>query len=226
MASLSREFEPGAGERRRYRAGARRTEFVQLAERQPMRVVEMKNAAVGVKCRGDHAEAAEHAVTPKPFGEAIEMCHAVEQRQDRRLRADRRGKRLRRTRKVVGLGAEHDQVEGFAQLVGYYGRRGCDVHVAEGAADREAGPRELRGALLAHEKNDIAAGRQQPSAEISADGPGADHQYAHNISPLLLLIARRSAGHHRVVDDCLHHLAPLIERPGPHLHQPAIRPRP
>src|SRR4029077_12965632 len=109
---------------------------------------------------------------------------------------------------------------------GCYGRRGCDVHVAEGAADREAGPCELCGALLADEKNDVAAGSQQPSAEISADGPAADHQYAHDISPLLLLLARRSAGHHRVVDDCLHHLAPLIERPGPHLHQPAIRPRP
>src|SRR4029077_13727591 len=61
--------EPGAGERRSDRAGAGRTGLAQLAARQPMRVVEMKNAAFGVERRGDHAEAAEHAVTPKTRSE-------------------------------------------------------------------------------------------------------------------------------------------------------------
>ena len=114
MASLGRESNPAPASVAAIAPARAEPGFVQLAERQPMRVVEMQNAAVGVERRGDHAEAAEHAVTPKPFGEAIEMRHAVEQRQDRRLRADRRGKRLRRTGKVVGLAAEHDQVEGFA----------------------------------------------------------------------------------------------------------------
>ena len=87
---------------------------------------------------------------------------------------------IRRGREIVGLAAEKDQIEGIAQRIGRDGRRCRPVDVAETAADHQSGLRQLSGALRPHEEDNIAAGRQQPAAEISADRPSTDHQNSHN----------------------------------------------
>ena len=108
------------------------------------------------------------------------MGHAVEQRQDRGLCSNGRRERIRRGREIVGLAAEKDQIEGIAQRIGRDGRRCRPVDVAETAADHQAGLRQLSGTLRPHEEDNIAACRQQPAAEISADRPSTDHQNSHN----------------------------------------------
>ena len=53
------------------------------------------------------------------------------------------------------------------------------VTVAGRALDDEAGGREFGGALRPNQECHIVSGLQQPAAEISADGSGADHENAH-----------------------------------------------
>ncbi len=82
-----------------------------------MGVAEVHNLAVRVQDRRDQALAAEHVIRAEARFQSIEMAHAVEQRQDHRLRSDGRRKGSHCVVEVIGLAAEKDNVEGFAQRV-------------------------------------------------------------------------------------------------------------
>jgi hypothetical protein len=110
------------------------------------------------------------------------MAHAVEQGQDRGVRSDRRRKGVDRPREVIGLAAQQDEVERLAQTLRRHGRRRRQVHVAHRAADRKAGAGELARAPRAHQECHVAAGLQQPAAEIAADTAGANHENTHGAS--------------------------------------------
>jgi hypothetical protein len=68
---------------------------------------------VRVQNRRDQALAAEHAFGAEARFQSVQVAHAVEQRQDRRLRSNRRRKRGHCVVKIVGLAAEKDEIEGL-----------------------------------------------------------------------------------------------------------------
>ena len=98
--------------------------------------------------------------------------------------ADGRRERVRRRGKIVGLAAEKNEVERLAQSVRRDGRRVRQIGIAERAADDQPGLRQLRGAPRPHQEGHVAAGLQQPAAEIAADRAGADHEDTHAAYPL------------------------------------------
>ena len=56
-----------------------------------MQIVEVEDGAIGVEGRRDDALPAEHALRPEALGKTVEVAHAVQERQNRRLRTDRLG---------------------------------------------------------------------------------------------------------------------------------------
>ena len=91
---------------------------------------ELNHLARLVEGGGDRAEAAEHALAPELLVEHIQMQHAVEQRDDRGLRPDRRGKRCDGVVEVERLAAQQHDIEFFGELVGLHRRRILQCHVA------------------------------------------------------------------------------------------------
>ena len=87
---------------------------------------------------------------------------------------------------IERLAAQQHDVEFFLDRVGLHCRRIFQRDVAVRALDDEAGGGKFGRALRPHQERDVAPGLQQPAAEISADGAGADHENAHANSFLLL----------------------------------------
>ena len=144
-----------------------------------MGVAEMHDAAFGIERRRNHTLAAEHMRSAEARLQRIEMTDAVQQRQNRRVRSDCRREGGHRAVEVVGLAREQHQVECLGELVCEDQRRRRQVGVTQPAADRKAGPRQLRRAPRAHEKGHFATDFEQPAAEIPADRPGPYHESTH-----------------------------------------------
>ena len=122
------------------------------------------------------------------FGvEHVEMLHAVEQRNDRGLVADRRRERCDRILEVEGLAAQQHDVEFLVERVGLHGRRILQGDVAIRALDDETGGGKFGGPARPDQKRDVGPALQHPAAEKSADGPCPDHENAHALSSLMLL---------------------------------------
>src|SRR5207253_2085733 len=112
----------------------------------------------------------------------IEMPHSVQQRQDRRVRADRRSERPDRAREVVGLTAQQNEPEVLAHAFRGDGRWRRQPDVALRAANRQSLP-QLRLTLGPHQKGRVDAGLHQPGTEVGANRAGADNQYLHRATP-------------------------------------------
>ena len=56
-----------------------------------MQIVEVEDGAIGFEGRRDDALPAEDALRPEALGETVEVAHAVQERQNCRLRTDRLG---------------------------------------------------------------------------------------------------------------------------------------
>ena len=145
----------------------------------------------------DGAPSAERAVAAEARIERLEMTHAVEQGQDRRVWANRRREGVHRAFEIIGLAAQHDGVEGRIQRPRQHKRRGGQRRIAEATADRQPGAGEFRRAPRADEERHVAAGLQQPAAEVAADRAGADNEKAHGRlllgkRPLSLRLGRRA----------------------------------
>jgi hypothetical protein len=140
---------------------------------------ELHDMAVLVKRHRDAAQATEDAVLAEFFVEDVEMAHAVKQRDDRRLRSDRRRKRPDRIIEVECLAAQQDHVEFLVELIRLHGRRIFQGHIPVRTFDHEAITGQFRRALRAHQKRHVATGLQQPAPEIAADGAGTDHENTH-----------------------------------------------
>jgi DNA-binding sugar fermentation-stimulating protein len=74
-----------------------------------MSLAEVENSAVRVQSRRNQALAAENVIGAEALLQSIEMAHAVEQRQDHRLRSDRWRERGHCVVEVVGLAAEKNE---------------------------------------------------------------------------------------------------------------------
>jgi len=92
-----------------------------------------------IECDGYRTEAAEHVVASEFPVEHIEVPHAVEQRDDRRLRSHRRRKRTDRVLEIERLAAQQDDVEFLGNFVRLQRRRIFQRHVAVRALDHKAG---------------------------------------------------------------------------------------
>src|SRR3954464_12181647 len=114
------------------------------------------------------------------------MTHTIKQWDDRGRLAYRRRERLDRIIEVVSLAAQQHRVKLVLDGVGLDERRILQRYVAVGAFDHEACGGKLRGTARPHQKGDVAAGLQHPAAEISANGPGANDENAHVLTPVVV----------------------------------------
>ena len=157
---------------------------VPLAEAKRLHRRELDDLALVVERHCDGALAAEYALAAEFRVEHVEVPHAVEHRNDRRLRAHRRGERLDGIIEIEGLAAQEDDVERLLQLVGLNRRRVFKCDVAMRAFDDETGARQFGRALRPHQKSNVASGLQQPAAKIAADRAGSHHENTHRSTPL------------------------------------------
>ena len=93
----------------------------------------MNDRAVIAEGHGDGALAAEHAFSPEPFGEPVDVPHAIQERQNCGLGADCLGEGRYRALKVKGFAAEHHQVERLGHVLLQHNRRRSAVEVADWA---------------------------------------------------------------------------------------------
>ncbi len=80
---------------------------------------------------------------------------------------------------ILRLATEHDQVVVMAQVLGQHAGRITQRDIPARAADDEPGLPQLIGPPRPDEEGDVAAGLQQPPAEITAGRAGPHHQNAH-----------------------------------------------
>jgi hypothetical protein len=88
---------------------------------------------------------------------------------------------------VVGLAGQQHEIEPRRQRVFGDYWRGAEIDIADAAADRGSSPGRFAGAARTREKGYVAAGFEKPTAEISADRAGTDHEDAH-----VVLLRQRS----------------------------------
>ena len=175
----------GGGERRPQALQARARAPVELAERQPP--AESVDDDAGRLDRGEHPRHATHGVPgAQAAGERVLIVHAVLQRHDRRLRADRRADGLGRRGRVERLHAEEDDVDG-RQLARVVRRVDLDRPFAVGrrAHAQPVAPDRIQVRPAGQEAH-RHAGPGQPRAEEPTHPTGADHEHAHHHHPRCL----------------------------------------
>ena len=116
-------IETRVRQRRRDRLDARRARAVARAEGQAVQFVEMQDAPSASSVEEIRQRPPSVWAAPKRRSSAVEMMHAVEQRQDRGRRPDRRREGLHRAVEIIGLAAQKDEIEGLAQRLRLDDRR-------------------------------------------------------------------------------------------------------
>src|SRR6185312_3690279 len=177
---------------------------VALAEIQGLHRLQLHYLALLVERHRNRTESAEHPLASELLIERVEMGHAVEHRDDRGLRSHCWRKGFDRVVEVVGLAAQHHDIEIVLDGASLHRGRVLQGNVAVRAPDHEAGGRKFARALRPHQERDVTAGLQHPAAEISADGAGTDHENTHDGSPFLVVLRKRriANGEWRIVLDC------------------------
>ena len=84
------------------------------------------------------------------------MPHAVEQRQNHRVGANRRCERINRIVEVIGFTAQQDKVEMLMKRVRLNRRRVRYLDVTKGAFDDQPGLSQLPSAARPDQKHDIS----------------------------------------------------------------------
>src|SRR6202012_288995 len=132
---------------------------IELAEGHIAELGELEDAAFGIHVAVDAAGAPEDVLGAKARVEHIEMMHAIEDRENRGLRADGGGEILDCGFQRVGLDREEDEVERLrlcAELIDGDELR-LDGGVAERADDLQTGAAKLLRTCGAYEEGDVAA---------------------------------------------------------------------
>ena len=162
-------------------ASARAVSVNHRARRRPdVKLVEVSDAAAGLKRAGNHAQSAQNMCRAKALDRAHPVPHPVQQRQDHRLSAHGGRKRVDRALQVIGLATEQDQVEGWCGDFPPEPSADCGiVHIAHGALNLPD------PSLPTPQPAADAPERSHPAwppaicRQISADGSGSDHENAH-----------------------------------------------
>lgn len=173
-------FEAGVRKRRRDLFYPRRASQVALPEGKQMQVVEVNDPSLRIADRGNDAQTTQHMLMAKAFIQCVEMPHAIQHRQDRRLRAHRRRERIHRIRKVLRLAAQQYEIVRRSDLVRGHRRGRGKGEIAIYALHPEPLLCELSSSPRTNQKRDVAPRRQKSTAEVAADGTGSYHQ---NLQP-------------------------------------------
>ena len=176
-------IESGPPEGAVERADPLREGAVELAVGQGLHAAgELDDAFVAVERARDHAYAAEHGRRAEALLGELDVAHAVEERQDHRVRTDRRGEIVERALKSKRLDRKDDDVERARPLPDDKQLR-LDIEVAIRAQHPQAVAPKLLGSRRPHQKRDVPPRLGEAGPEISAGGAGADDQYPHAVSP-------------------------------------------
>src|SRR6266516_689811 len=156
-----------------------------------MRVVVVNDLMFLVEAHGDEALATEQASRPKPFIQDIQVPHAVEKRQDYRVRPNCRPEGRNRAFQVIGLAAQQHQIEGLTEVFSQNGRWLGKSRVAEAAPNGYTRAGQFGGAPRANKEGRIPICLQQSAAKIAADRAGADDENSHYCSPPLASLSSK-----------------------------------
>ena len=110
-------LEVGAIERSLNRLEARTRRGKPIAKDDLGEVVQVPDRTVGIARRRDETCAAEDVFEAKTGIQRSEVRHAVQQRENHRLRSNRRCNRIHRGVQVIGLATQQDQVVGFTNIL-------------------------------------------------------------------------------------------------------------
>ena len=117
---------------------------------------------------------AEHPVTAETRGEPINMRHAIDDRQNRCFRTDRRCELLHGLIKRIRFHGKQNEVERIANGIRQNRTRGLGK-IAVWADDAQSVTRQLGRSSRTHHERDIATSPDETSAEISAECTCSDH---------------------------------------------------
>src|SRR6185437_12664036 len=160
------------------RIAARRAFARDLAERQALHAADMMDLAGRIERRADIAGATQDARRAEAPAQRRHVVDAVEQRQHRALRAERRRNGSNGAVEVIGLGGEQDDIVGLAQLLGEDGAH-RPPYIAQRAVHDEAVLGQLPLAPRPYQERDIRTTFEKTAAVIAADGAGTEHQKPH-----------------------------------------------
>ena len=169
----------GAGEGGVEPLGALAGAAGELAEADPRVHAGVADVAGRLDPGDDAAEAAEHALGAEGVGELGGRVDAVEEGDDEGVGAEERPHRLRGLGDLPGLHAEEDRVGRAERRRVVGGAGGVDREVAGDAADAEAVLPDGAEVVAPGDEGDVLAGLGEATAEVGADGAGAEDGDAH-----------------------------------------------
>jgi hypothetical protein len=139
---------------------------------------ELEDAALRVQHRGNHADSAEDRLFPEARDQDVDMPHAIEKRDDHRVRPHGWGEIAKGGVERECLHRQDHGVERPGRFARDEKPRG-EGQIAVGTENREAAAFEVRGARRPHEERHVPPGLSQASAEIAAGRAGADNEQSH-----------------------------------------------
>ena len=166
-----------------------------LAIDEVMRRNELRNASLGIQCRTDDCHTAEHPVTAETRGEPIDVRHAIDDRQNRCFRTDRRCDCSMASSSEYDFTASRMRSNGSPMVSARTARAGSEKSPC-GLMTRS--PSRADWAARAARTMNVTS-RTSPdetSAEISAECTCSDHQNTHEDLIFVRAWRLRRAGKH------------------------------
>ena len=132
-----------------------------------------------IQGRTNKALTAQDPRSTKPLGQEVEVTQAIEKRQDRCLRTDRRRKSVHGALEVVSLAAHQHQIVGSLDLLADDGAHDKVGRTLIRHANCKAILSNLFGASRTYQEGYVTSGLQQLTTEITTDSAGTNDEYSH-----------------------------------------------
>ena len=146
-----------------------------------------------IQGRTNKALTAQDPRSTKPLGQEVEVTQAIEKRQDRCLRTNRRSKSVHGALKIVGFAAYQHQIVGSLDLLADDGAHGKFGRALIRHANCKTILSNLFGASRTYQEGYVTSGLQQSAAEITTDSAGTNDEYSHLRFSHILVRNRLSA---------------------------------
>nr|WP_255507641.1 hypothetical protein [Ottowia sp. GY511] len=153
---------------------------------QALHGVQVHDLLGGAQRGRDLGQAAEHRAPAQLAVQHGQVLHAVQQRDDDRVRPHSRADVGHARRQIVGLAAEDDHVDRTRDGSGLHRLRRRNRGVTHLAMDHQPARRQLRRPRRAHQKRHVLPVLRQPTPKIPADRTGTHHQKLHRCVPVVL----------------------------------------
>jgi hypothetical protein len=137
-----------------------------------------------VQRRSNNALTTQQSRSTKPFGQQVKVTETVEQRQDCRLRPNRRSKSVHRAREIIGFAAYQHQIIRRLDLFADDGASVKFLCVASRNANGKPILSDLFGASGTYQEGYVTSCLQQSATKITADSARTNDKYSHLTSPL------------------------------------------